>query len=110
MNSQLKFYSPHITFNISRFTIATILILYSFSINKSFSQQPDTSFVPIDELSRRLSDTTNKLSDTLKKVSIDSLKKTGEIDDIIKYSAKDSAIFDIKDKKLMLYNEGDLKY
>jgi lipopolysaccharide assembly outer membrane protein LptD (OstA) len=46
--------------------------------------------------------------DSLKK--IDTSKSTGEINAIIEYSASDSAVFDITNQKLMLYNQGDLKY
>jgi lipopolysaccharide assembly outer membrane protein LptD (OstA) len=88
-----------------------IVVLFLFSSAKIFSQQFDSTYAPVDSLFKRLSDTTkNNLSDTLKKTTIDTTKKTGEIDDIIKYTARDSAVFDIKEKKLMLYNEGDLKY
>ncbi len=46
--------------------------------------------------------------DTLKKS--DTTRPTGDIDAIIEYSASDSAVFDIENEKLMLYNEGELKY
>ncbi len=64
-------------------------------IRISFSQQTGDSlfFSPIDSLKK-----------------IDTAKPTGDIDAIIEYSATDSAVFDIENRKLMLYNEGELKY
>jgi lipopolysaccharide assembly outer membrane protein LptD (OstA) len=64
-------------------------------IRISFSQQTVDSlfFSPIDSLKK-----------------LDTAKPTGDIDAIIEYSATDSAIFDIENRKLMLYNEGELKY
>jgi hypothetical protein len=55
-------------------------------------------------------------TDSLYLVPIDTVKKTdtsktsGNIDAVIEYSAKDSAIFDLSSQQLMLYNDGDLKY
>jgi len=40
----------------------------------------------------------------------DTTKKTGNIDAIVEYSAKDSAEFDVAADKLSLYKDGDLKY
>ena len=64
-------------------------------VNGAFSQQSSDSlfFSPID---------------TLKK--IDTTAPAGDVDAIIEYSASDSAVFDLAGHKLMLYNEGDLKY
>ena len=69
----------------------SILIL----VRISFSQQTgDSLFLsPIDSLKK-----------------LDTAKPTGDIDAIIEYSAADSAVFDIENQKLMLYNEGELKY
>ena len=56
------------------------------------------------------------MGDSLFLSPIDSLKKSdttkpaGDIDAIIEYSATDSAVFDIGNQKLLLYNEGELKY
>jgi len=49
------------------------------------------------------------IKDSLNKTS-DTTKTKGDVDAIIEYSAKDSAIFDVSNQKLMLYNQGDLKY
>lgn len=70
-------------------------IFLLFITGISFSQQEGDSlfFSPLD---------------TLKK--LDTAKPTGDIDAIIEYSASDSAVFDIENEKLMLYNEGELKY
>jgi lipopolysaccharide assembly outer membrane protein LptD (OstA) len=46
--------------------------------------------------------------DTVKKT--DTVKTSGNIDAVIEYSAKDSAVFDLSNQQLMLYNDGDLKY
>lgn len=43
-------------------------------------------------------------------LSKDTNKPKSDIDAIIDYSAKDSAIFDLKGNRLYLYNEGDLKF
>ena len=61
----------------------------------TFSQQTGDSlfFSPIDSLKKT-----------------DTTKPTGEVDAIIEYSASDSAVFDIANHELKLYNEGDLKY
>jgi lipopolysaccharide assembly outer membrane protein LptD (OstA) len=74
-----------------------ITILLLFLTLKVFSQQTGDSvlYVPI--------------IDSLKKSS-DSLKSQSDIDAIIEYSASDSAIFDISNDKLLLYNEAELKY
>ena len=48
------------------------------------------------------------IKDSLNKTS-DTTKPKGDVDAIIEYSAKDSAIFDVSNQKLMLYNQGDLK-
>ncbi len=70
-------------------------ILILILIKTAFSQQTGDSlfFSPIDSLKK-----------------IDTTKPTGEVNAIIEYSATDSAVFDISNHKLMLYNEGDLKY
>jgi hypothetical protein len=70
-----------------------IFLLYVTGI--SFSQQESDSlfFSPLDTL-----------------IKSDTSKPTGDIDAIIEYSASDSAVFDIENQKLMLYNEGRLKY
>jgi lipopolysaccharide assembly outer membrane protein LptD (OstA) len=72
-----------------------ILLFLPLFISTAFSQQTGDSlfFSPID---------------TLKK--IDTTKSTGEVNAIVEYSASDSAVFDLANHKLMLYNEGDLKY
>ncbi|MGA2667381.1 MAG: putative LPS assembly protein LptD [Ignavibacteria bacterium] len=72
-------------------TYTLLLILTSLS----YSQQKTDSLylVPID---------------TVKKT--DTSKATGNIDAVIEYSAKDSAVFDLSKQQLMLYNNGDLKY
>lgn len=79
-----------------------------FQSSSVLSQQPDSLRISADTLIKFTSDSLKyKLLDT---TVTDTTKKKGEIDDIIKYSAKDSAIFDVSEKKLLLYNEGDLKY
>lgn len=50
------------------------------------------------------------IKDTLNKSSSDSVKPTTDLDAIVEYSAKDSAIFDVAEAKLYLYNEGELKF
>ena len=83
--------------------------MFLFSGLKIFSQQPDSLHLPYDSLMKFASDSLKyKLIDTTK--AADTTKKKGAVDDIIKYSAKDSAIFDVNDKKLLLYNDGELKY
>ena len=63
-------------------------------VNGAFSQQTGDSlfFSPIDTL------------------KTDTTRPADEVDAIIEYSASDSAVFDLTGQKLMLYNEGDLKY
>lgn len=64
-------------------------------ISTLYSQQESDSlfFSPIDSLK-----------------NLDTAKPSGDIDAIIEYSAEDSAVFDIENQKLLLYNEGELKY
>ncbi|HEY3252099.1 MAG TPA: putative LPS assembly protein LptD [Ignavibacteria bacterium] len=73
-----------------------LLIIFLFIASNIFSQEPTDSilYVPIND-------------SLIKK---DTVKPTGDVDAIIDYSAKDSAVFDITGDKLYLYNEGDLKY
>ncbi len=49
------------------------------------------------------------IKDSLNK-SADSLKTNGDFDAIVEYNAKDSAVFDVEHEKLLLYNDGTLKY
>lgn len=49
------------------------------------------------------------LKDSLEKISSDSLE-TNEADAIIEYSAKDSAILDVKKNQLNLYGDAELKF
>jgi lipopolysaccharide assembly outer membrane protein LptD (OstA) len=72
------------------------LILISFLVLPGIlhAQQDTIKYVPIP-------DTTKAVIDTVPR---------GDIDAIVEYSAKDSAVFDIENQKLMLYNQGDLKY
>jgi lipopolysaccharide assembly outer membrane protein LptD (OstA) len=48
------------------------------------------------------------INDTVK--TADTLRSQSDIDAIIEYSATDSAVFDIENNKLMLYNDAQLKY
>jgi hypothetical protein len=50
------------------------------------------------------------IEDTLKGIVKDTVPVKSDIDAIIEYSAKDSAVFDIENEILMLYNDADLKY
>lgn len=67
-----------------------------FSALQAYSQQTGDSvlYVPI--------------SDTLKPA--DSVRSQSDINAIIEYSANDSAVFDVSNDKLLLYNEAELKY
>src|ERR1051325_1015584 len=70
------------------------LVISYIYISECQAQQDSINYKPIkDSLS---ADTT--------------VKSTGDIDAIIEYSAKDSAIFDITNNKLFLYNDGYVKY
>lgn len=71
-------------------------ILFCFTLSYSQQRADTLEYVPI--------------ADTLNKVKTDTVKVPGDIESIIEYSAKDSAIFDISGAKLMLFNEADLKY
>jgi len=70
-----------------------IFLLILIRISFSYQTGDSLFFSPIDSLKK-----------------IDTAKPTGDIDAIIEYSATDSAVFDIENRKLMLYNEGELKY
>jgi lipopolysaccharide assembly outer membrane protein LptD (OstA) len=78
-----------------RYLILSILFLIIAST--VFSQQNIDSL-----LYTPLPDTTKKITDT-------TVSDNG-LDDIIEYSAKDSAVFDIEGKKLYLYNDAVLKH
>lgn len=94
----------------SSFLLKIIFLLYfGLNVPAICSQQPDSLHIPYDSLMKFTSDSLKyKLIDSTK--AADTTKKKGAVDDIIKYSAKDSAIFDVSDKKLLLYNDGELKY
>ncbi|MCC6865659.1 MAG: LPS-assembly protein LptD [Ignavibacteria bacterium] len=74
----------------------SIIILIIFAVSNIYSQQTGDSLLYIP------------INDSLKK-SVDSTQSS-DINAIIEYSASDSAIFDIKNDKLMLYNDAQLKY
>ncbi|RPI12902.1 MAG: LPS-assembly protein LptD [Ignavibacteriae bacterium] len=76
--------------------ICLIIISFLSIISVSNSQQTGDSlfFSPLDSL----------------KPAVDTTVKKGDLDAIVEYSARDSAIFDVDEKKLMLYNEGRLQY
>ena len=99
--------SPSGRFHISRFSWIFFLVLIFFIHGRSDSQQNDSTYFSLDTISKSLSDSLKFDTSLVKK---DTTKKTGEVDDIVDYSAKDSAIFDVKEKKLNLYNTADLKY
>ncbi|HJY62556.1 MAG TPA: putative LPS assembly protein LptD [Ignavibacteria bacterium] len=73
-----------------------ILIIFLSIVPELFSQEPTDSvlYVPIND-------------SLIKK---DTVKPTSDVDAIIDYSAKDSAIFDMTGDKLYLYGKGELKY
>jgi lipopolysaccharide assembly outer membrane protein LptD (OstA) len=48
--------------------------------------------------------------DTLKKLAEDTTRPASDLDAIVEYTAKDSAVFDITSQKLLLYNDAELKY
>ena len=73
-----------------------ILAIFLFTAPEIISQEPTDSvlYVPIND-------------SLIKK---DTTKPKSDIDAVIDYSAKDSAIFDLTGDKLFLYGDGDLKY
>lgn len=81
--------------------ICLIIITFLSIISVSYSQQAGDSLIlsPIDTL-KPATDTT----------AADTTKRKGDLDAVVDYSAKDSAVFDVSGKKMMLYNEGRLKY
>jgi lipopolysaccharide assembly outer membrane protein LptD (OstA) len=84
--------------------ICSTFILFLFILSVSHSQQAgDTLLLTPIDTNRIASDTTIPVTDS-------TIKNTGGLDAIVEYSANDSAIFDVNDKKMMLYNNGELKY
>ena len=94
---------------ILSFCFFFISLVTSFTLRKGFAQvditeEPgDTLFVPGDTLSPDTSVVTESGIDT-------SRQKESDVDAIINYSAKDSAVFNLEDNKLILYNEAELIY
>lgn len=82
-------------------SICFIIISILSVISVSYSQQAGDSLVlsPLDSL-KPATDTT----------AADTTKRKGDLDAVVDYSAKDSAVFDVEGKKMMLYNEGHLIY
>ena len=87
-----------------------IVFFWIFTNNCYGQVQPDSvQKVSVDSLA--LSDSLLKArQDSLKTVIIDSLKKKSDLEAPLKYSAKDSIVFDIKEQILYLYHDASLKY
>lgn len=75
------------------FLLAIFIFIFTAKI---FSQQIEDTLKYIP-----LNDTLKTISDTIRK---------GDIDAIVEYSASDSAVFDISNDKLLLYNNAELIY
>jgi len=90
--------------------IAIIYILFLFN-GICFSQKikdPSDRKIPVDslEINGNSPDTSE-----IRTNSIDTSKQVvSDIDAVINYSAKDSLVYDLKNKKVYLYNEGKLTY
>ncbi|MGH2574487.1 MAG: LPS-assembly protein LptD, partial [Ignavibacteria bacterium] len=80
--------------NIKQICISLICITFLLPLLSYSQDKPDTIIY-------------SPIVDTLKG---DTVRPTGEVEAIIEYSAKDSAVFDINKEILTLYNEGTLKY
>ena len=85
-------------------SICIISILFILLLSVSYSQQAGDSLLLIPN------DTIRIAADTTIPVTDSTLKKTGGLDAIVEYSASDSAIFDVNAKKMMLYNNAELKH
>jgi lipopolysaccharide assembly outer membrane protein LptD (OstA) len=92
----MKMYSELLFISSAKYLTGLMIIFSAFFCNVYSQQGSDTiEYVPI--------------KDTLNKTA-DSLKSKSDMDAIVEYSAKDSAIFDVESSQLLLYNEGELKY
>lgn len=86
------------------------LLLFFFCLSSLFAQIPkDSLSFPKDSLA--IADSLQKVKqDSLRAVLVDSLKKKSDLEEPLKYSAKDSMVFDVKNRILYLYNGATLKY
>ncbi len=87
-----------------------LFLFWCFYWNGSYAQiQSDTLISVKDSLV--LSDSLHKVrQDSLRAVFVDSLKKKSDLESPLKYAAKDSIVFDVKNRVLYLYNGASLKY
>lgn len=84
---------------MKRICLIIVFLLTIISVSNSQQTVDSLYLSPIDTL-KRAADTT----------AADTTKRKGDLDAIVEYSAKDSAIFNVEEKKMILYNEGHLIY
>lgn len=75
--------------------LTIIIFLISFALCYSQDRTDTLLYKPINDTLTKQTDTT---------------KRTGDVDAVIEYTAKDSAVFDLKGNKLYLYGDGELKF
>lgn len=75
-----------------------LTIIFYISLQNLYAQEVDTTFIPqSDTSSQNLTDTT-------------STKNKIDVDAVVYASASDSLTFDVQNKKMAIYGEGELKY
>lgn len=97
--------------SVRYFLIFLIFIFFTliFLPDFSYSQVPNDSLLLKDSLT--IADSLQKVKqDSLRAVFIDSLKKKSDLESPLRYTAKDSMVFDVKNRMLYLYNGASLKY
>ncbi len=94
------------------FSYTLIFFFLFFFFQPTFSQiQPDSTANLQDTSHLVTSDSLLKAKqDSLRTVIIESLKKKSELEAPLMYSAKDSIVFDVKNRVLFLYKGASLKY
>lgn len=118
----MQFTPAKIRNNYDRFSIHTmlktvILCLLAFTpLSRIYAQSADS--LKIDSIpqgivledSLILADSVRINSDSIRVARLDSLKRTSDLKSKVKYHARDSIVFDIKDRFLYLYGEVTIEY
>ncbi len=79
-------------------------------MNKVFLKILLISLLPTFAFTQDFQIDSTKVSDTLKVIIDTSKQVQSDIDEVINYHSEDSVVFDIKEKKMYLYNNSELTY
>lgn len=95
---------------LNQFLLNFFLIFCLFYTLSHGQIKDDSSTIVLKDTSAFSDSLLKAKQDSLKSVFLDSLKKKSDLESPLKYSAKDSIVFDVKERILYLYNEATLKY